>query len=242
MEYPPRKPQVVARTSKPRYDGIADWYDQSFAHYGDLTDPLSSYSHLARLLGPGGGACLDVACGGGLHHEAITYTGRRIVGMDVSADQLRIAQKRGLAVLVRASATALPFDDGSFPTIVCTYLHTDIDNMAPALAEMRRVLQLDGRLVYLGVHPCFWGHFIENPGGPGRIVHPGYLNTGWVDSPFWRDSSGLRAKVGARHATVSEIVNAFIAAGLLLDGMEELLGGTGHADRIAIVARQAAAG
>jgi len=162
--------------------------------------------------------------------------------MDVSADQLRIAQKRGLAVLVRASATALPFDDGSFPTIVCTYLHTDIDNMAPALAEMRRVLQLDGRLVYLGVHPCFWGHFIENPGGPGRIVHPGYLNTGWVDSPFWRDSSGLRAKVGARHATVSEIVNAFIAAGLLLDGMEELLGGTGHADRIAIVARRAAAG
>ncbi len=183
-----------AEPGKARYDGIADWYDKLFAAYGDMRDPLSSSAHLARLLGPGEGNCLDVACGGGLHHDAIVSIGRSVIGLDLSEDQLRVARRCGVArLLLRANATALPFPDATFPAVVCTYLHTDIDDMAPVFAEILRVLRPGGTLVYLGVHPCFWGHFIENPLGTGRIVHPGYLETGWIDSPYWRESTGLRA-------------------------------------------------
>lgn len=237
---PPTRSRPV-RATAPRYDGIAEWYDEHFGGYGDLTDSRSSSSHLLRLLGPGAGACLDVACGGGLHHRAIASTGRRpIIGIDLSPDQLRVARRRGLATPARASATHLPFPDQAFVTVVCTYLHTDIDDMAPVLAEVHRVLRPGGRVVYLGVHPCFWGHFVENPLGPGRIVHPGYLDTGWIDSPYWRDSAGLRAKVGARHVTISELVNAFLDAGLGLEALQEPEGRTGHADRIAITASRPA--
>jgi SAM-dependent methyltransferase len=233
---PPTAGRPVRRPGT-SYDGIAEWYDDRFAGYGDLSDPLSSSSQLLRLLGPGEGLCLDVACGGGLHHQAVASTGRHpLIGIDLSLDQLEVARRRGVASLALASATDLPFPDQTVPTVVCTYLHTDIDEMAPVLAEVRRVLSPGGRVVYLGVHPCFWGHFVENPLGPGRVVHPGYLETGWVDSPFWRDSAGLRAKVGARHVTVSELVNAFIQAGLRLESLEEPAGRTGHADRIAITA------
>lgn len=225
----------VSQRHRPRYDGNAEWYDELFARYGDLADPLSSSSLLARLLGPGEGRCLDVACGGGLHHEAIASTGRTIVGVDLSSDQLRVARRRAHAALVRGSAAALPFTDKSFPIVVCTYLHTDIDDMTPVFVEVNRVLRPGGKLVYLGVHPCFWGHFIENPRGPGRIVHPGYLETGWLNCPYWRSPGGLRDRVGARHATISELVNSVIVAGLTLLGLEESPGATGHADRIVIL-------
>jgi SAM-dependent methyltransferase len=226
----------TAARSGPRYDGNAEWYDQVFSGYGDLSDPLSNASYLVRALGPGVGRCLDVACGTGLHHEAIRSSGRSIIGIDLSRDQLRVAQQRGRATLLHASATALPFADQSFPLAVCTFLHTDIDDMAPVFAEIRRVLRPQGRLIYLGVHPCFWGHFIENPQADDRIVHPGYLETGWLECPYLRNPTGLRARVGARHVTVSELLNSLIGAGLTLSRLDEPPGRTGHADRIAILA------
>lgn len=230
---------MTSRTvpSGPRYDGVAQWYDERFRAYSDLRDEASSSSHLVELLGPGTGLCLDVACGGGLHHAAIASTGRTVVGIDVSADQLVVARQRRLAMLARADATALPFADASFATSVCTYLHTDIDDIAPAFVEIRRVLKPGGTFVYLGVHPCFWGHFIEMPGAAERVVHPGYLTTGWIACPYLRDPEGLRARVGARHVTVSELVNAIVAAGLTLRRLAEPgPASDGHADRIAIVA------
>lgn len=221
----------------PRYDGVAQWYDERFRAYSDLRDPASSSSQLVELLGPGTGLCLDIACGGGLHHAAVASTGRRIVGIDLSADQLGVARSRRLAMLARADAIALPFADASFPTALCTYLHTDIDDITPAFGEIRRVLKPGGTFVYLGVHPCFWGHFIELPGAAERILHPGYLRTGWIACPYLRDQEGLRARVGARHVTVSELVNAVVAAGLTFRRLAEPgPGPSGHADRIAIVA------
>jgi ubiquinone/menaquinone biosynthesis C-methylase UbiE len=218
----------------PRYDRLADWYDQFLAHYGDLSDPMSSASQLARLLGHGGGVCLDVACGGGLHHAAIASTGRTVVGVDLSRDQLGVALGR-TRDLVRANAGQLPFQDASFPTVVCTYLHTDIDDMGPVFAESRRVLRPGGMFVYLGVHPCFWGHFLEDPQLPNRTLHPGYLETGWIETPYSRKPDGLRAKVGARHVTLSELVNGVLAAGLHILRLEEPPCKSGHADRLAIV-------
>jgi SAM-dependent methyltransferase len=225
------------RSETPRYDGHAEWYDEFFSRYGygDLTDPTSNASHLVRLLGKGSGLCLDLGCGGGLHHAAITSTGRTVVGVDISTDQLRVARRR-TENLTRARAGAVPFSDASFQTVISTYLHTDIDDIAPVFAEARRVLEDGGKFVYLGVHPCFWGHFVENPGLTERIIHPGYLETGWIDSPYLRMPEGLRARVGARHVTVSELINAVVAAGLRIVKLEEPPSKSGHADRIVIVA------
>jgi SAM-dependent methyltransferase len=179
--------------------------------------------------------CLDLACGGGLHHAAIASTGRIVIGLDLSADQLQVARKR-TANLVRGDVCRLPFQDSLFTAIVCTYLHTDIDDMKPVFQEVYRTLRAGGVFVYVGVHPCFWGHFIESPGLPDRIVHPGYLHSGWIESPYQRNPTGLRAKVGARHATISELVNSAIAASLDVLRLEELGTASGHADKIAIVA------
>jgi SAM-dependent methyltransferase len=51
------------------------------------------------LLGPGNGMCLDLGCGTGLCFDALAATGRTVVGLDRSADQLRIARRRSQQVV-----------------------------------------------------------------------------------------------------------------------------------------------
>ncbi|HEX3925070.1 MAG TPA: class I SAM-dependent methyltransferase [Streptosporangiaceae bacterium] len=86
-----------------RYDGHADWYHESFP--GPLDEDATA---LTGLLGPGTGqVCLDVACGTGRYLPAIAAAGYRPLGLDLSADQLRVARGNGHG-LARADARALP--------------------------------------------------------------------------------------------------------------------------------------
>jgi SAM-dependent methyltransferase len=74
-----------------RYDGHADWYDSTFGYLSDASAGL-----LARLLGPaapGEPICLDLGCGTGLHFDAVPGAGYTVVGVDLSADQLRLAKR-----------------------------------------------------------------------------------------------------------------------------------------------------
>jgi SAM-dependent methyltransferase len=85
---------------KARYDGHADWYDEWNKPNVERNAP-----ELRELLGPGDGPCLDLGCGSGLYFGVIAATGRTVVGLDYSADQLRIARSRAGQV-VRGDASA----------------------------------------------------------------------------------------------------------------------------------------
>jgi SAM-dependent methyltransferase len=202
-----------------RYDGHAEWYDRTFVEYGELEREGSSSAHLADLLGAGEGWCLDVACGTGLHFGAVASTGRRMVGVDLSSDQLTVARRRSDRVL-RSDAAALPFRSECFPAVVCTYLHTDIEDMRPVFQEVFRVLRPGGRFVYLGVHPCFRGRFVDVSSPDRRIVEPGYWETGWRDRKVGR-ASEMRRRVGARHVTLTELIGALLVSRLRLVRVEE---------------------
>src|SRR3954452_7931464 len=99
--------------SKARYDGLADWYDERFVIGSEPHQP-----GLLELLGPGSGLCLDIGCGTGRNFETIRATGRSVVGVDFSADQLRLARSRTDGPLMVADAARLPFADGSFDTAI----------------------------------------------------------------------------------------------------------------------------
>jgi ubiquinone/menaquinone biosynthesis C-methylase UbiE len=85
----------------PRYDGHSEWYDETFSAFSTEEE---EEGYLRQCLGAGDGEiCLDVACGTGLYGRAIADAGYRAVGFDISADQLRFARRRLVAV-VRADA------------------------------------------------------------------------------------------------------------------------------------------
>jgi SAM-dependent methyltransferase len=137
--------------------------------------------------------------------------------------------------VVRGDAGRLPFASGRFPAAVCTYLHTDIEDMRPVFLEVARVLRPGGRFVYLGVHPCFRGHFVDTSSSDRRVVWPGYWKMGWQPKQV-EPPSELRVRVGARHVTLSVLFGALLESRLRLVQVDE--GDELHrfADRIALVA------
>jgi SAM-dependent methyltransferase len=202
-----------------RYDGYADWYDERLAEF-----TLAASETLVRLLGEGRGRCLDLCCGTGLHLPGIMRLGWCVTGVDVSADQLRVARDRAGddVELLLADAADLPFEDGTFDAVVSMFTHTDVDDFAALVREGARVLRPGGAFVYAGLHPCFVGHharFIDDDTPPE--LHGGYADTArHFDAPGIAPD-GLRAKVGAIHLPLDALLQAFLAQPLRLVGFEE---------------------
>ena len=97
---------------------------------------------------------LDVGCGPGFYvAELLEKVGPagHVCGIDSSAPMLAIAAKRidgrENVELAEASATALPFDSGSFDGAISVQVLEYVDDVALALAELHRVLRPGGRLV-----------------------------------------------------------------------------------------------
>lgn len=172
------------------------------------------------MLGDGPGRLLDVGCGGGAHALAFAAQGWSVTGVDVSGPQLELARGRGVDV-IQADAEALPFEDASFDAGVSMFTHTDVGDFAAVLREVARVVRPGGRLVYLGVHPCFVGPhaFVHDRDVPE--LHPGYRDTSYRQEAPGIWGEGLRAKVGATHLPLGLFVQTFLDAGFALERFEE---------------------
>jgi SAM-dependent methyltransferase len=87
---------------------------------------------------------LDVGCGDG-HFAEVCWRGRPIdVGLDPMKRDLAEARARAgvYRAHVRGSATALPFRDGSFATVVSNSVLEHVPDVDGALAEIGRVLRV----------------------------------------------------------------------------------------------------
>ena len=214
---------------------MADWYDEHVAWSTAAAAPV-----VARLAGRGSGWCLDVGCGTGVHLNALAEMGWSVVGVDASADQLRVAGRQArpvVAGLVQADAARLPVRTGSCPLVVSAFTHTDVEDFASLAREARRVLEADGRFIYLGLHPCFTGPFAEQPRADGaRVVHPGYARPGWRTGGPGSVAGGLTSRVGFRHLPIARVLNDVLEAGLRVCHVEEA-GTTELPEWLALVAQ-----
>ena len=206
--------------SSARYDGISEWYDTNFSEIGEEAEYLSD------ALGDGRGrVCLDVACGTGRHGVAIADAGYVPIGIDISADQLRFARQRLLAV--QGDALSLPVADGAVDRAVGMYFQTDIEDFAGVVREVARCLRRGGRFIYIGLHPCFIGPFADRTTeDEDRLLTfvPGYSRSGWARRGSG-SGDGLWSRVGGHHKTLAEFIGAFAKAPLRLHSVLEFAGG-----------------
>lgn len=101
------------------------------------------------------GRVLEIGVGTGLNlpfYDAAQAT--QLVAIDPSPELLNKTRERldtcPIPVdLLAASACALPMERASFDTVVMTYTLCSVDDPIGALAEIRRVLRPDGRLLFI---------------------------------------------------------------------------------------------
>lgn len=206
-----------------RYDGYANWYDETTSHWPTDEETAFLREHLSA---DSGAVCLDVGCGTGRYGAAVAAAGLRVAGVDVSRDQLRYARPR-LAAAVCGDGRRLPFADGAFPVAMGMFFHTDVADFAAVVQEIARCLQPGGRFVYVGLHPCFLGPFVyrlDESAESGLTFMPGYGQTGWSVRGSG-DGTHVAGRVGFHHKTLESLLGAFTGAGLCLRAVRELAGG-----------------
>jgi DNA-binding transcriptional MerR regulator len=136
---------LLQRTLRHDYSQQAPRYD---ATRGVSPDVLAAVTR--SLEGAPGRALLDVGGGTGNYALALREAGWTPTLLDASADMRCAAEAKGLVVMA-GDATRLPFGEGSFDAITMISMLHQVSDWRTALAEERRVLRPDGRLVIMGL-------------------------------------------------------------------------------------------
>jgi ubiquinone/menaquinone biosynthesis C-methylase UbiE len=128
----------------------ATFADSSTLRAADVTDRIA-----AALQGCGGERVLDVACGPGILTECLTPRSALTIGIDFTAEPLRLALHRAAgnprAGFVRGLAERAPFPGGCFGGAVIRLALHHFERPGAVLDEVHRVLAPGGRLVVLDV-------------------------------------------------------------------------------------------
>jgi ubiquinone/menaquinone biosynthesis C-methylase UbiE len=108
----------------------------------------------AQLIPKASGVVLEVGIGSGLNLPFFPRTITHLAGVDPSAELLSLARRKlgGVSfpvALFCRSAEELPFHERSFDTVVLTWTLCSIADPTQALAEVKRVLKPDGRLLFV---------------------------------------------------------------------------------------------
>ncbi len=127
------------------------------------------------------GTVLEVGIGSGLNLHHYTREVQHVYGVDPSAELQRMARRRvttempEIEFLAQSGEDPLLLADSTVDTVVLTWTLCSIPNAPRALAEMKRVLRAEGRLI-----------FIEH----GRAPDAGVAR--WQDrlNPVWKRFTG----------------------------------------------------
>ncbi|MBP2291317.1 class I SAM-dependent methyltransferase [Azospirillum rugosum] len=134
----------------------------------------------SRVVGGARGRVLEIGLGSGRNLPFYGATAGEVVGVDPSPELLAMARQAAAAAprpvtVVEQTAERLPFEDGSFDTVVVTWSLCSIPDPSAALREARRVLKPGGEL-----------RFVEH----GLAPAPGVQRWQHRLTPLWSRCSG----------------------------------------------------
>jgi SAM-dependent methyltransferase len=202
----------------PRYDTIADFYDE---FVGDSLNDPAALALLELLPELSGRRVLDLACGQGRLCRELARRGASVVGVDIATALLERARATetadplGITYLEADVTSPGVLDRERFELVTCHFGLSDIDDLRAAVANVRRLLLAGAPFVFSIVHPCFpgWGDDAPSSWPPGESY---FTERWWLAS-----NSGVRGKVGSTHRMLSTYLNLLSENGLAIDRVSE---------------------
>jgi len=224
---PPSDDPALDQRSRAYYDDFSQGYERERHHgYHALLDELELGVVLPFAKGR---EVLEVGCGTGLILSRLSQVARRAEGVDLSPGMLDRARARGLSVR-EASATELPYPDGSFDTVCSFKVLAHVPDIARALGEMTRVCRPGGHVVAELYNPWSLRFLAKRVAGPGKISDgrtEADVYTRWDAPPKLRALVPAGAELvevcGIRVVTPAAFVHDLPVVGRMLPSIERAL-------------------
>lgn len=197
-----------------RFQRIAANYDRTNRILSLGLDRLWRRRAIDLLQRRPGETTLDLCCGTG--EIAIALAQQRIpgklIGLDISEAMLACASRKILAgshavELVCGDASAIPFADADFDSVICGFGLRNLSDRATGLREMRRILRPGGRAVLL--------EFVPPPVGMR-----GWPARAWIERAVPMVGRLLTSDAEA-YEFLARSVTGFVSPASLIDEMEQ---------------------
>ena len=114
-------------------------------------NPLRT-AYICERASPAGARVLDVGCGGGLLAETLARAGARVTGIDLAADNIRVAddhaREGGLEIDYRVASVEQLADEapGAFDFVTCLEMLEHVPDPAQAVAACARAVRPGGHV------------------------------------------------------------------------------------------------
>jgi ubiquinone/menaquinone biosynthesis C-methylase UbiE len=135
---------------------VADWYDNLVENENSYQSKLI-LPNLTRLLeAKKGEKIVDLACGQGFFAREIARLGAKVIGIDISSELIDLAKQDKSVEYHVSPAHKLDFlQQESVDKVLITLSLQNIENVQEVIAEVNRVLKLNGKLFIVLNHPAF---------------------------------------------------------------------------------------
>lgn len=156
-------------------------FDSLVDEYADDREQMPLFreqiNFMLSALGHDGGRILDLGCAAGSEVRSLRDRDFTVIGVDLSLDMLNRAQQKFRGEprtwFCRCDAEVLPFASDSMDGVVCLGLLEYVEDYAPTLREVHRVLRPNGRAIF--AVPTRWSAFMT-----------GQRFTEHTIAPLWR--------------------------------------------------------
>ena len=122
----------------------SSYWDTLAPHHWRLENNYLNVSSVRLILGDIRQPVMVVGAGQGLIVEELRRQGLRCDGVDLSAEMMEYARLRRGLTLVRANATAMPFVDGTYETVI---IATGVIDFMADLQQIETVMREANRIV-----------------------------------------------------------------------------------------------
>jgi ubiquinone/menaquinone biosynthesis C-methylase UbiE len=175
------------RANRRVWDRISSWYqdthDPQIGRQAKLWGAWSVPESELGALGPTAGLrALELGCGGAQWAAALEADGAVVVGLDLSAGQLRAAQARAPDLrLVHAAAETLPFRSETFDLVFCDHGALSWSDPTYTIPEATRVLVAGGRLIFNTTSPWLRVCYDDSSDRITADLYRSYFDLGALD-------------------------------------------------------------